>query len=119
MGRREKRGGVEGTEWREFYMMQSYNITCSLHAITFLNLEIFATWVLKCVVLLLWGFRGVGNYMVKSSGYSRLRSLFYHFLMSWLRLNLRNAIFRLARRTGGFKSDGLGGLLTSVTRSLA
>lgn len=41
---RGKRGGVDERKWREFYRMQSYNITCSLHAIIFLNLRIFVTW---------------------------------------------------------------------------
>lgn len=80
----------------------------------FLRLACWSVWLCFCR-----GFGGPCNHMVKSSGYSRLRSLFYHLLMSWLRLNLRNAIFRLARRTGVFRSGRLGGLLTPVTRSLA
>lgn len=50
--------------------------------------------------------------MGKSSEYSsRLRSLFHHFLISWLRLNLRSAIFRLGRRTGVLKLGRLGWII--------
>lgn len=122
---KEERGGggggrgVEGTKWREFYRRQSYNVTCSLHAVTFLSLRILVTCVLTCVVLLLWRFQGAGNCMEKASGYSRLGFSCHHFLMSWLKLNLRNAILRLAGRTAVFESGRLGGLLTPVTRGLA
>lgn len=42
--RRGKRGDMGGRKWRKFYRRQSYNITGSLHVVTFLNLRIFFTW---------------------------------------------------------------------------
>lgn len=112
-------GGGRGEQWKGQSGENSTGRKVLTSPAVSLNLRIFTTWLLKCVALFLWGFGGPGNYMVKSSGYSRLGSLFYHFLMSWPRLNLRNAIFRLAGRTGVFRSDRLGVLLIPVTRSLA